>query len=499
MNAVIYARYSSAGQRDVSIEDQVREIEEYAKTHNYNIICTYADRAVSGRTDKRKEFLRMVRDAEKHGFQYVLVYKHDRFARNQYDAVIYKKKLKDNGVKVIAVTEPIPDGHGAMILESIYQAMAEEYSENLSQNIKRGQQGNAMRCYANHKAPFGYLINHVTHKYDIDPENAPYVKTIFEMVLQGKQHKEVLSYLAEHGKPHSKHWLYTVLHNERYAGVYIYGSTRIDGGMPQLISRSEFNKVQEVMKKRQQKPQLKPYRYLFSGKIYCGYCHSMMNGESATSHTGAIYRYYSCPTAKKQKKCNKQRISAPFIESRALEALKQTIFTDEIVERLAKDVYNYLNTSQKESISNLKKRLTEVEKSISNIMSNLESTPHVPAVLIERLNDLEKEKDELSGRIHTEQFTINTNEIKVEDLKATIQNFSKAGNRELIDTFVTRLTVYDDYAIIEYDASGDNEIRIPLTDDDFVHDTTMLHQNEYGTKFMIKNARIYIKIQLKAA
>ena len=369
--------------------------------------------------------------------------------------------------------------------------MAEEYSENLSQNIKRGQQGNAMRCYANHKAPFGYLINHVTHKYDIDPENAPYVKEIFTMVLAGKQHKDVLSYLAEHGKRHSKHWLYTVLHNERYMGIYIYGETRIEGGMPQLVSRSDFDKVQKIMKRRKQKPQLKPYHYLFSGKIFCGYCHALMNGESATSHTGIIYRYYSCPTAKKQKKCRKQRISAQFIESKTVEALKQTIFTDEIVERLAKDVHDYLNKSQKDSISHLTKRLTEVDKSISNIMANVESNPHVPAVLIERLNDLEKEKDELSGRISTEKFAIDTNAIKVEDLKAAIQNFSQAGNRELIDTFVTRLTLYDDYAILEYDASGDNEIRI-----DFCTTSTLVGQN--GIVYKIKNARIYIKFPIAA-
>ena len=169
MNAVIYARYSSAGQRDVSIEDQIREITAYADCHNLTITHTYADRKTTGRsTDKRKDFLRMIADSDKHAFQCVLIYKFDRFARNKYDAVIYKKRLKDNGVKVIAVAEPIPDGYGAKILESIYEAMAEEYSENLSQNIRRGQKGNALKCYANHKAPFGYLINHETHKYDID-------------------------------------------------------------------------------------------------------------------------------------------------------------------------------------------------------------------------------------------------------------------------------------------------------------------------------------------
>ena len=498
MNAVIYARYSSAGQRDVSIEDQVREIEAYAKTCNFTIIHTYADRAISGRTDKRPQFRMMINDAKKRQFQAVLVYKYDRFARNQYDAVVNKKSLSDCGVKLIAVKEPIPDGHGAKILESIYQAMAEEYSENLSQNIKRGQKGNALRCVANHKAPFGYIINPNTHKYDIDPENAPYVKAAFDMVLQGKQHKEILAYLEKHGKPHSKNWMYSMLHNERYTGVYIYGDTRVEGGMPQIISEVDFNRVQDVMKKRQQKPQLKPYNYLFSGLIYCGYCGTLMNGESAASHTGTVYRYYCCPAAKKKKQCHKQRISAPFLEAKAVEALKQTIFTDEVIDRLANDVYTYITRNQKESLSYINKRLAEIEKTLANILANVESNPHVPASLISRMCDLEKEKDELNDRLHTEQFTLDANKIQVDDLKDFIRRFDQSDDKSLVNTFVTRLTLYDDYGILEYDASGDNEIRIPLTDDDFVHDNTSLHQTEYGTKFIIKNARFYVRFPLAA-
>ena len=494
MNAVIYARYSSHGQRDVSIEDQVREITTYAKTHNYNIIRTYADRKRTGKeADKRKDFIRMIHDSAKHDFQVVLIYKHDRFARNKYDAVIYKKRLKDNGVKVIAVAEPIPDGAGAMILESIYEAMAEEYSANLSQNIKRGQKGNAMKAYANHKAPFGYVINHDTHRYDIDTENAPFVRTIFDMILQGKQHKEILEYLAAHNKPHSKHWLYKTLRNERYTGVYIYADTRIDGGMPSIIPKSDFDAVRNIVKQHQQKPQLKPYTYLFSGKIYCGYCNTLMNGESATSHVGTIYRYYCCPTAKKKKKCSKHRISAEFIESKAITALKSTIFTDEVVERLATDVFNYLNANTADAISDYQKRLSAVEKSLSNIISNMERSPHVPDALMQRMCDLEEEKNELLNGINAEQSVIDTSQIKIEELKEFIKGFDHADNRNLVNAFVTRLTVFDNYAILTYDASDNNSIRI-----DFVHDATMLHQSIAGTKFIIKNATLYITFPLAA-
>ena len=499
MNAVIYARYSSAGQRDVSIEDQIREITAYADCHNLTITHTYADRKTTGRsTDKRKDFLRMIADSDKHAFQCVLIYKFDRFARNKYDAVIYKKRLKDNGVKVIAVAEPIPDGYGAKILESIYEAMAEEYSENLSQNIKRGQKGNALKCYANHKAPFGYVIDHDTHRYAIDNENAPYVKRIFRMVIEGRQHKEILKYLADNGKPHSKHWLYQVLRNERYTGVYIYGDTRIDGGMPQLISKDDFNAVRSVLKLHQQKPQLKPYNYLFSGLIYCGYCNTLMCGESATSHTGQVYRYYTCPNYKRNKKCQKRRISAEILESKAISSLKSVIFTDDVITRLANDLYSYLNTNRTEYLSTLRKRLADTDKRLANMLSLAETTPHLPATFMQRMTDLENEKNELTETIASEQFAIDSTQIQKDDLIDLIHSFANADNRTLVNTFVTRITLYDTYAILAYDSSGDNTINIPLTDTDFVHDATSLHQRVAGTKVYIHHATLYIYVPLVA-
>ena len=242
MNAVIYARYSSAGQRDVSIEDQIREIRQYAKSHNYTIIHTYADKAKTCRNDQRTDFQNMINDAKKKLFQAVLVYKFDRFARNKFDSVVYKKKLKDNGVKVIAVAEPIPDGFGALILEAIYEASAEEYSANLSQNVKRGLRGNALKCIANSMPSFGYMVNKETKKYEINPEEAPIVQQVFQMTLAGRPLKEVKAYLESIGQKHSSYLVYRILRNERYIGTYICGDVRIEGGMPQLISKIDFEK-----------------------------------------------------------------------------------------------------------------------------------------------------------------------------------------------------------------------------------------------------------------
>ena len=107
--AVIYARYSSDAQRDASIDQQVKICQKYAEDMDMEVLRIYDDRALTGKTDKRPSFLRMIRDSAKQEFKYVIVYTLDRFSRNKYDSAIYKHKLKENGIKVLSAMEHITD------------------------------------------------------------------------------------------------------------------------------------------------------------------------------------------------------------------------------------------------------------------------------------------------------------------------------------------------------------------------------------------------------
>ena len=119
-NAVIYARYSSDKQTDQSIEGQISVIESFAKNNGYKIINQYVDKAISGRTNDRPSFLKMIEDSENQEFQYVIVYKLDRFSRNRYYSAIYKHMLEENGVRVISATEYInPDSPDGVVFESL--------------------------------------------------------------------------------------------------------------------------------------------------------------------------------------------------------------------------------------------------------------------------------------------------------------------------------------------------------------------------------------------
>lgn len=293
---VIYARYSSHNQREESIEGQLRECKRYAQREGIEVVGEYIDRAQSGKTDHRPQFQKMIKDAEKGRFSVVIVYKLDRFARNRYDSATYKAKLSRQGVKVVSAMEAVQDGPEGIILEAVLEGMAEYYSANLAQNIKRGMTENALKGMANGG---GQCLGYCTgpdKKYQIDPAGADTVRLIFELYAQGNTYAAIIKQLNEQGrttlrgKPFNKNSLGTILHNRRYIGEYVWGDIVVPGGMPQIIDRDLWERVQIRLssKERASARARGEYEYILSGKLFCGTCGEPMTGDSGTSRNGIM-------------------------------------------------------------------------------------------------------------------------------------------------------------------------------------------------------------------
>ena len=310
---VIYARYSSAGQRDESIEGQLRDCYAFAERYGITIITEYCDRALTGTSDKRPEFQRMIRDSTKGIFSVVITWKNDRFARSRYDSAIYKHKLKQNGVRVLYAKESIPDGPEGIILESVMEGFAEYYSANLSQNVKRGNYDSALKRQTLGQSVYGLRAG-PDKKWELDPETAPVVKRIFEEYAAGKRAVDIYTALnAEgfrtiRGNPFNKDSLRGILKNEKYTGVYKFADIRDEKGIPPIVDRELFDKVQKMMKKHHESPALKKMDggFLLTTKLFCGECGEPMTGDCGTSKTGNTYSYYTCKNRRK-KKCKKER------------------------------------------------------------------------------------------------------------------------------------------------------------------------------------------------
>ena len=230
---VIYARYSCEKQTEQSIEGQLRVCHEFAERNGYIIVHEYIDRAVSGKTDKREQFQRMLQDSAKKEFDYVLVYKLDRFARNRYDSAINKATLKKNGVKVLSACEQITDSPEGIILESMIEGMAEYYSAELSQKVKRGMRESCLKGNAAGIQPiFGYCI--VDKKYQIVPQEAEIIRKIFDDYVNGTTIKEIKTWFEESGIRTHKGNRFSfgrisdMLRNQKYIGKCQYAGEVYD-------------------------------------------------------------------------------------------------------------------------------------------------------------------------------------------------------------------------------------------------------------------------------
>ena len=462
MNAVIYARFSSDRQREESIEGQLRECREYAEANGITIVGEYIDRALSAskETEKRLDFLRMIKDSSKHLFDLVLVWKLDRFARNRYDSAHYKAILKKNGVKVVSVTERIADGADGVILEAVLEGMAEYYSLDLSEKIHRGQKENALKCQNNGgHIPLGYQLNKETKRLEINPTTAPIVQEVYRRYADGDTIRDIVRDLNERGltTTRGKKFTYSafniLLQNRKYIGEYKYQDVVIPGGIPAIVPEDVFNRVQARMEKNKHRPAAAKAKenYLLTTKLFCGKCGKIMFGESG-QHRGKTYRYYKCASAKKKTGCTKKAVKKDWIENLVVQQTMLVVMDKPLMERLT-DRLMELQGEESYDLKLLEQQKHEAEQGIENMINAIQAGIITPSTK-QRLTELESEKSRLEKcilkerlehpRLEREQINFFLEQFK----KTDVQNEEQ--RQRLIDCFVNAVFVYDDKIILTF-------------------------------------------------
>ena len=127
LRGVICTRYSCNKQREESIEGQIRECKEFARTNRIDIINTYIDRAMSATNDNRPQFQKMISDSYLDRFDVVLIWKSDCFSKNRKQAISYRDILRENGVKLLSATESNIEGPAGILFESMNDGYNEYY------------------------------------------------------------------------------------------------------------------------------------------------------------------------------------------------------------------------------------------------------------------------------------------------------------------------------------------------------------------------------------
>lgn len=476
--AVIYARYSSGSQTEQSIEGQLRECHKYAKENNFVIVKEYIDRAKTGQNDRRPNFQKMLADSYDHGFDFVIVYALDRFARDDGDHGADKKLLRENGVLLLSATQTIgvnADGTenlGGILTEGIYVALAKYYSRELAQKVRRGQNESLQKKnYLGGGVVYGYTVK--DKKLCINEDQAVVVREIFERYSKGESAFDIAKVLNEKkllnstGTEFKPNGIMKMLKNQKYIGIFTYGGRVFEDYHPAIVDKQLFETVQMKIEQNKRNPARAKAKeeYILTGKLLCGYCKSPMVGESGTSRTGETHYYYKCSNRKKRHACKKESIRKRELEDLIINVTLSHILDTEIIEDITTQLLKIQEEQRDASeLAILKKQLSQVESYIKNLLTAIKQGIITDSTQSE-LRKLEAEKHELEEKIIQAEYTTSAY-LTRERIQFWFEQFAEfdttdEGARQyLVTYFINRIFLYDDKIIIIYNHEGDNRTEL---------------------------------------
>ena len=463
MNGVIYARYSCDRQTENSILGQVRECTDFARKEGIDIINIYKDEAISGRTAiKRPGFMQMIHDANKKMFDCVIVWKGDRFSRSRADAARYKGELKKLGIRVLSATEANVTGPEAILMDGINEAFAEYFSVELAAKVVRGMTQNVIEGKVNGgKMTYGYKLDE-NRKVIIDPEKGPIVKEAFDLYVQGNTVAGVArifkekGYINDSNRPFTHGGIHNMLKNERYYGKFGFKGTVNYNVFPSIISKEQFDAVQEKMLKnhRERGTFRGKEKFYLKGKVFCGYDHLPLKCEMGTSKTGKIHYYYRCAHA------NEFEHQPVTIKKKEFEDL---IFNEmfnfyrnekDIAQRIVDRLMDRYRASFKD-IKPLKAMLANTNAKLTNLMKVIENGGEID-IFMDRIKELKETKERLEREI------ANAGVVSEEQFQKTMEDFFMLGfdvemyynddemKRWFVDTFINAVYLTDHEILINF-------------------------------------------------
>ncbi len=470
--AVIYARYSSHGQQEQSIDGQLRDCYAFAERQGYMIVGEYIDRALTGRNDDRPDFQHMLSDARKKQFQYIIVWKLDRFARNRYDSAVHKADLKKYGVRVVSATENITDEPEGIMLEGLLESLAEYYSANLSKHVKRGMRECVLAGHhTGGYTPYGFKVE--GKKLVADENTAPVIRYVFEQYANGVSKKEIIDELNKRGvllhsgRTLTYNSLQRALRNPKYMGKYIYDGQEVVGGCEALISEEVFNAVQKRLDSVKRAPAAgKAHEdYLLQGKAFCGYCGTPLVGESGRGRHGGVYHYYSCGKKKRSHDCTKKNEKKGFLEWYVVEQTVEYVLTPERIDYIAERlVAKYDEEFNNKGIKDLERQAKKIENEINAAVdASLTAPEKVRSRYYEKIETLETQKADIEMNLATLKIAAGHRYTK-EQIVAWLKMFCKGDNldvdfqKRIIDVLVNSVYVYDDKIVIYYNIKDGKQI-----------------------------------------
>ena len=412
--AIEYTR-ASTDHQEYSVGDQHKFNLDWAKRNKYKIVKTYSDDGISGGTvAKRPGFLQMIEDittGRLPDIKALLIWDSFRFSRNMVEFLTYKQMIRQHGISVIAVSEPmVQDEDAQLYIDAINGASGELYLRKLSKDSKRGIRAKVVdRKEHLGFAPFGYRMDRNARQLVIVDDEAEWVRYIFQQVIDGVPYLQIAKQLNESGCKTRKGYSWTntqvcyTLKNRTYCGqleVNLDGQHGIyDGKHPPIVEKETFDKVQTIMEERAAKR--KPYEHStneyvhwLSGLLRCPYCGGSFSYQKGYNGRGSRYR---CNNTVSGAVCGNLTIPVKTVENLVFEKLKEICDFPEVICNL------HLTSPQPKSIidyeaeiKKLKNQLSRAKKAYIEEIDTLEEYRENKVRLTAAIEKMEARRDSIA-------------------------------------------------------------------------------------------------------
>lgn len=256
---IIYVRVSSAEQVDnTSLESQERNCREYANREGIEVLKVFIERGESAKTADRTEFNKAIVfcSAKKIKVDYFIVYKVDRFARNQDDHAMVRATLKKYGTELRSATEAINETSTGRLMEGIMATFAEFDNNVRTERSKGGMLENLKKGIWQWQAPLGYYRPHQGSNIAPEASTAPFIVMLFEEYAKGTytflslaEYVNERGFPTKAGKPLCMQMVEKILKNPLYAGKITTWDLDIKGDFEAIVSEELFMRCQKGYKK----------------------------------------------------------------------------------------------------------------------------------------------------------------------------------------------------------------------------------------------------------
>lgn len=406
-----YSRKSSEDKERqiLSIGSQIEWAKEFIDKNGLKIKKKYHEDKSAETPYQRKEFDAMVQDVRKGIINAIICWKLDRLARNPEEAGIILGMLKRGEIKRIITSDRIYLSEDNALLSYIDFGIADQFTRDLSKNVKRGLLTKLKMGWYPSRAPLGYLNTISREKGEniivSDPERFDMVKQMWQMMLTGRYTPPQIAEIANKewhfktrttrtfvGKPLARASIYKNIFNNRfYCGYFEYpmGSGNWYKGMhTPMVSEEEFDRVQSLLGDNRSRPRPLTRRFAFTGLMRCGNCGAAITAEEKTKRqkNGNVhyYIYYRC-TKRIDESCPERTIELKELTSQIDTVIHGITISDRFRDWAVKYLHEVRQNearSYEQSFAEKQKRVLNIAKQMDSLLLKYSSAENVDGSLI---------------------------------------------------------------------------------------------------------------------